>query len=813
MDETNDGTADVILHDPRRSTTGPGGDSRSHEPTGERPSRGLCSGQVEHIVEEFIGDWQRGDRLPTEVYLERHPVLRLQPAAAIRVIYEEVCLRRAEGQVVPLSELARRFPSWRAELEVLLDCDRLLGAIPGPPSFPRVGETLGEFELVAELGRGARGRCFLAVQSSLSDRPVVLKVTPDDHVEHLSLARLQHTHIMPLYSEQSYPSRRLRALCMPYLGSTTLARLLATLGDTPISGRSGRSVLDALDRAPQPGPCLPSASSPARRFLAQSTYVGAVCWIGACLADALQYAHDRGLIHLDIKPSNILLTDDCQPMLLDFHLARAPIPVDDPSPEGVGGTPGYMSPEQEHLVAAPALDRVVHRGIDARSDLYSLGRVLAEMLGGVDPRAPGAGPMRPLRFGSPVSTGLADILRKCLATDAAERYPHAAALAEDLRRHMGDLPLRGVSNRDLRERWTKWCRRQPCELFRFKTLLAGGGALVAAIAVIWLTFLAPRFRDAADALAEGRVLLDRHDHREAARVLNRAAALIEDLPGGGWLAREVAGALAQADRLEEADRLHRLVDRLRFADSAADRPTDTARDVERRCRALWASRRTLLEHWRASPDPRVERAIRDDLLDLAVIESRLLVRLETDPRRADLAHRAALALLDDAEASLGPSHVLYQARRAHATALGLTELARAARRRADDVPPRTAWEYDAAGRVQLASDDLAGAAAAFERALEIAPHEFWPSFHHGICAFRRGRYQDALTAFTVCVALKPDEAECFHNRALALAALGHPAQASRDHARAVALDPTLAATSRDRRPTAGQVPTARPPKP
>ncbi len=105
-----------------------------------------------------------------------------------------------------------------------------------------------------------------------------------------------------------------------------------------------------------------------------------VCWIGACLADALQYAHDRGLVHMDVKPSNILLTADGQPMLLDFHLARSPISIDEPPADWVGGTPGYMSPEQDAMVAAIDSGCAALRALDARSDLYSLGRVLAEML-------------------------------------------------------------------------------------------------------------------------------------------------------------------------------------------------------------------------------------------------------------------------------------------------------------------------------------------------------------------------------------------------------------------------------------------------
>src|SRR6202044_545703 len=173
-----------------------------------------------------------------------------------------------------------------------------------------------------------------------------------------------------------------------------------------------------------------------------------------------------------------------------------------------------------------------------------------------------------------------------------------------------------------------------------------------------------------------------------------------------------------------------------------------------------------------------------------VIGSNLRVRLETDENKAADGHRAGLGLLDEAESLFGPSHVLYRARHAHAIALGLKSMADAARRGASRVPPRTAWEHDAVGRVLLASGELAQAEAAFERALDLRPQDLWPSFHQGVCAFRRGRYQDAVNAFRVCVALAPDRAECYYNRALAHAALNHGDEASRDYHRAVSLDPT-----------------------
>ena len=248
--------------------------------------------------------------------------------------------------------------------------------------LPEVGEDLGPFRLLAELGRGASGKTYLAAEPALADRLVVLKVISDDQEEHLSLARLQHTHIIPLFSEHAFPDRGLRALCMPYLGGTSLARILEALAPIPPADRRGRDILEVLDRvqAGRPEPMQPDG--PYRRYLEQASYVEAVCWIGACLADALHDAHAHGLVHMDVKPSNVLIAADGLPMLLDFHLARRPIAAGERIPDRIGGTPGWMAPEHRAALEAVGRGQPIPGPVDDRADLYALGLLLREALGG-----------------------------------------------------------------------------------------------------------------------------------------------------------------------------------------------------------------------------------------------------------------------------------------------------------------------------------------------------------------------------------------------------------------------------------------------
>ena len=118
-----------------------------------------------------------------------------------------------------------------------------------------------------------------------------------------------------------------------------------------------------------------------REALRSRTYAQAIAWWGARLAEALQYAHDCGVLHHDIKPSNVLVTADATPMLLDFNLARPSRSAGQEFAD-LGGTLAYMAPEHVAAVADLKDDAARHHShVDGRADIYSLGVVLQEALG------------------------------------------------------------------------------------------------------------------------------------------------------------------------------------------------------------------------------------------------------------------------------------------------------------------------------------------------------------------------------------------------------------------------------------------------
>jgi eukaryotic-like serine/threonine-protein kinase len=741
------------------------------------------------IVDGILQRWREGESPCADEILARNSELLKSPDAALRLIYEEICLRRERGEVIDHAEVLARFPHWRAQLEVLFQCHSLLIPLAVAPLWPEVGETVGDYELLSELGRGGQGRVFLAAQRGLGDRAVVLKLTPSEGEEHLALARLQHTHIAPLYAVTEDAKRHLRALCMPYYGGAPLHEILDLLRTTPPSERTGQDLLEALARLEVPGAIPLPSRSPTRQVLARAGYVEAICWLGACLAEALQYAHERDLLHLDIKPSNVLLAADGQPMLLDFHLARPRLPAGGLAPAWFGGTPGYMSPEHEAAMAEASQGRPVPQTLDERSDVYALGLLLFEALGGVMPADRLTGVTALCRANPGVTPGLADLLRKCLAPAPGERYQQAAALAADLRRHLHHLPLKGARNRSLAERWRKWRHRSPHGL----TMAIMGTTILTAL-VGWTTlgfgWVGQQRRTAEQALLEGEQLVKEGKIPQAVATLNRGVQVMANLPGGGALAQELARELRRAHRAEEGQQLHDLAERTRFLAGAAV-PNEQVRQMEPLWRAAWGQRHSLLDRGAGELTNATEQQIQSDLLDLGLVWADLDAHQEGGPRQA-------LEILAEIEALFGPSTVLCRQRQTYATALGQLDLAAQAGRRAAELVPRTAWEHYALGRSLLQAGDLKGASAALQRALDLRPQEFWSNFYYGVCAHRRERPGDAFAAFSVCLALAPESAECHYNRAVALADLGKIERALRGYDRALALDPTMGAAALNR---------------
>jgi tetratricopeptide (TPR) repeat protein len=382
--------------------------------------------------------------------------------------------------------------------------------------------------------------------------------------------------------------------------------------------------------------------------------------------------------------------------------------------------------------------------------------------------------------------GLGDIVERALARDPGQRYRSAAAFAADLRRHLADLPLRGVGNRNPLERFRKWRRRRPAARVVLALSLTG----LTAVGLLTYDFW-QRDAQAHEALRDGRYYLKRGQYFAAEAALKRGSAQAEHLLFRPGLAEDLHQELRLAEQAELTEQLHFFVEQVRPLYGADGLPRDQARDLGVRCQSMWERRHRIAEHLADQPATGLGDRVRTDMLDLAILRSELLVRFRrTDRQEANL--HTALAILDEAEALFGPSCVLDRERRQYATALGETLPDKGA------PAPRTNWEHYALGRAYLRANDLAAAEGHLRQALDPPPSNLWPYYYHGQCAYQRGRYQVAVADFTACVAMAPGSAWCFYNRALAHTRCGEVDEALEDYGRALQLDARFASAALNR---------------
>ncbi len=251
-----------------------------------------------------------------------------------------------------------------------------MGRILGVVRTYDAGEVVGDFQIQKLVGEGAFAKVYLARQISLA-RQVALKVTADVGKEARVMAGLEHDHIVQVFSETVLPGG-IRLICMQFVHGCTLQALIEALAKMPPHLRSGQSIIDLLDQSDTGNTIFNPAALRDRELLARADYLGACLILGSALAEALCFAHERGILHLDVKPANIMLNRYGRPMLTDFNVSLTPEDVAEADTANLGGTLAYMSPEQHEVFTTRNM--ALMPKIDHRSDIYSLGIVVTELL-------------------------------------------------------------------------------------------------------------------------------------------------------------------------------------------------------------------------------------------------------------------------------------------------------------------------------------------------------------------------------------------------------------------------------------------------
>jgi serine/threonine protein kinase/Flp pilus assembly protein TadD len=644
-----------------------------------------------------------------------------------------------------------------------------------------IGQRLGDFEILEEIGRGGMGVVFRARQASL-DRMVALKIlsghfgTSAQAVarfqrEAQATAKLHHPHILPVYAQgvengtyyyamELVSGRSLHDI-IGEVRSKSYADPNATTQRTPVQdmGLAETALLERSDSG-EVKPAAPvvtaaetqESARPDRFERFTDAYFDEICRQIRDVADALEFAHRNGVVHRDIKPHNLLIGDRGKLCLSDFGLARV---LEQPGMTMTGelvGSPLYMSPEQTAGRGDP---------IGPSTDIYALGATLYEWLT-LSPPHPGQTREEVItriltqdviaaRQRNPrVPVDLETIALKALEKDPHRRYQTAGEMRDDLQRFLDRTGIRARRAGVLEQAW-RWTRRKRV------AATAGVAAVLVTILIVAL------MREHRETLQAQDAVTAKHDVAEAlatenARLKQREEELSrtiqQRLELGGQFAKEVSGLFPSKKEdyapIEDGQRLGALfltdlrareVARLRDAGAAADQEYLAALTEEQSAAEALARVDQLL-------------AVRPDTTDARVLRAWILCQLG---RVAEMRKEAGQLVAANAGAV---GHVV------NAAALllaGEPSVAHAALENGEGGAGAEALDV-LRGLIAVALGQSEVAEVAFGRALILNPKNVLALLKRAESSFAEKHYEHAIVDLTSVIELEPRNAEAIERR-------------------------------------------------
>jgi serine/threonine protein kinase/Flp pilus assembly protein TadD len=651
-------------------------------------------------------------------------------------------------------------------------------------------ERLGDFELIREIGRGGMGVVYEARQLSL-DRRVALKVLPPGlgltqearvrfEREAHAAAKLHHTNIVPVHAIGEQDGHHFYA--MELIEGKSLAAVLDEMRGGPGGSQTDETRSLGMEETDEDLAASSATDSVATTSTGRQWF-DVVARLLAEVAEALDYAHARGVIHRDIKPANLLFDVDDRLCIADFGLARL---TQEPGMTVSGsflGTPAYMPPEQISGT----------RELDHRADIYALGVVLYEML---TLRRPFSGktreqivnavvthePLSPRRIDRKIPVDLETVCLKAIEKDPARRYASAGEMANDLRLYLAHGLITARRAGPIR-RTVKLVRRRPVA----STVALAAVLLVIAAGAIWWTMEESKKEEIRRLVAEAQFLLEQGDSESALAVADKTlAGDPQSIEARTVRARALMGLWRWEEAVEEArvllsndptDRAAHLVMVWATLDDAQQRgDIDVGHHLEMLAKGPPESPDTL--YAKAALVGSAQEKL--DFLDRALEREPdhvLALRARESVHRSRKDFAAALSDAERFQVAAGKHEIvgrttieqLYRFRHDYQKVLEHSN-------RTVQLYPDGAYAHGFRGFAFAALGHFEEAAESFTRSIEAQP--LGPAYWlRGAYYYQIGDYEKAASDFRKSVELKPDSASGYLNLARAYLTLGMPSDA------------------------------------
>jgi serine/threonine protein kinase/Flp pilus assembly protein TadD len=761
--------------------------------------------------------------------------LSLEPTSeVIRIL--EVYLEELEAGARPDPEkLAARCPELAEPLKACLaSLDFLQDAALGLRGPGQTGQAaaevvpelrrLGDFHLLREVGRGGMGVVYEAEQQSLGRR-VALKVLPFAAAldarqlqrfknEALAAAGLHHPNIVPVFGVGC--ERGIHYYAMQLIDGRTLAAFIEELR------RGGAASLPGSPSSVTP----PIAAWSTERSASGPAHFRTAARLALQAAEALEYAHQLGVIHRDVKPANLLVDGRGNLWVTDFGLAHCQSLAELTLTGDLIGTLRYMSPEQA------LAQRVL---LDHRTDIYSLGATLHELVT-LSPPFNGRDrqellrqialeePPQPRQISRAVPVELETIVLKAMAKNPLERYATAQELADDLRRFLEDKPIRARRPSCL-EQARKWARRhRPVVWSALVAALVTLAVLAGSVGWIVRDRAARQARlsaDAAAAVQEARRYQREGKWPQALAAARHAETLLGEGAPEPALAERVQGLLCELTEQEADGRLRAALEAIRLGQAAVQEkenrfslpeavleyrrafaeygltaeamtPEEAAARLRRRPAAVRGPTLAALDHWLILA--RYKKAPEAPWLE------RVLAAADSDPWRQGVRsargrndRQALEKLAREVDVAAQPPEALFVLE-VGLRQRGAIEAAAELLRRAQEAFPGDFWiNHDLGLVLQECQPPRREEAIRFLMvAVALRPASSKVRLNLGTALWRNGQVDEAITTFRKAIHLKPDCAEAHASLGGALVARGQIDQAMAPIRRALELWPECA---------------------